>query len=180
MIDVLRDMVANAERPVQNAAAFGGGEGGAIQGKVTALIADAGGDGRQAEQTAQALPTEAEVLEQERRTAIALDAALERETKDPDWAPAMESGVEDWFLLEETTGASLKSVECGQSLCRVEVAFDSVQSREAFEPAIAGTPAWTDRGTAMIRLDGWEDLDVEVYFARSGMSLAELTDGGAR
>ncbi len=93
---------------------------------------------------APAAPTPAPSAEQAPATAVAYSVtgdAHERwqlETKDPRWAPRFESEVRTIFRDAQLDSARLVDIDCRATLCRIEVAFDSMA---AFQAVVRSTTA---------------------------------------
>jgi hypothetical protein len=62
-----------------------------------------------------------------------LDATLERDGTDGSWSPQARAQLEKLFESELPPGASLESVDCGSSFCRVRAAYETAEARETFE-----------------------------------------------
>lgn len=60
---------------------------------------------------------------------------FDNETRDAAWASQYESGIRQ--VVAGIKGATLQSVECKTTVCRIEVLHDTVQSTNAFQSAFS-------------------------------------------
>lgn len=114
----------------------------------------------------QEAPTMEELFAPERRVAEALDADLRSQGVDGRWSADTLAAIDDSLLLPEAEGIALTSAECRERSCKVGLSANSPAGRDAWLEVLAFTPPYNTRG--FIRMDGPEDLDFEVYFAREG------------
>ena len=97
-----------------------------------------------------------------------LDAQLESEQPDPNWAPGFERGVVAAFSSEVLKDSRVQEIECGATLCRMEVAHDTQQAHDTFD--ISFPEAAPDHEAAFFRRFGDEQtgFTTVAFLARTG------------
>lgn len=118
-------------------------------------------------------------IEQERVATRNRYAALARdvseETRDPSWANEAESTIRRQVeTLSGASAATLTSVDCRATLCRVDVSFSSADDAQRFRPPQVPE---VSGGTVQIFDRDSESPRVTMYLARGGRSLRPLVQG---
>lgn len=103
--------------------------------------------------------------EQDEANVKALDNAIKSESVDLEWARAMESRVTTFFQSGEQIGSAVRRIDCKSTLCRVDVSFDSNETRHRFGIHVGAMIP--PRSTAFVYIENEEDRDISVYFARA-------------
>lgn len=110
-------------------------------------------------------------MARERKYAQDLDHVVAEEPRDAGWAWAIESGLRSDLGRSDLGSASVAGCECRTSLCRVQLRFRTADEREQFMSGARLAGVMRNLGGMFVRLDSWEDLDIEMYVARDGQSL---------
>jgi hypothetical protein len=103
-----------------------------------------------------------------------LEEQLAREARDSTFTHEASARVDAFLARPELAGTSARKIECGTSMCRVEMHHDADQSREAFLAAMSDVLPPDSQGFA--HLEHERDLDVELYFSRAGYDLKLAQD----
>ena len=121
-------------------------------------------------------PAEAQALDQARfdAHAAALSDALIAEQVDHAWRAEIDQQVNNALAGPSFAGAELRGTECGTTLCRVELAYDSLDARQRAEEAIPLQRPFATQG--IIHAESPDSLEVSVYFARKGHGLPRLDE----
>jgi hypothetical protein len=121
-------------------------------------------------------PAEALALDQARfdAHAAALSEALMTEQVDHVWRAEIDQQVGNALAGPSFAGAELRETECGATLCRVDLAYDSLDARQRAEEAIPLHRPFATQG--IIHAESPDSLEVSVYFARKGHRLPRLDE----
>ncbi|HSK02263.1 MAG TPA: hypothetical protein VK932_13520 [Kofleriaceae bacterium] len=123
-----------------------GGAAARVQGELAELRAEVSRLGAApAPEPAEALSPEEEQARGDQRVAeqtALLAKAFAADVRDPGWSPQTESALREAFAAAAVPGARLEEVACGGTLCRVTVAFDSIERRDEGVGAVAGLVRW--------------------------------------
>ncbi|WP_437679082.1 hypothetical protein [Sorangium sp. So ce131] len=107
--------------------------------------------------------------EQDAEAAATLDAAVRSEGVDRDWSSAMESRIGKFFNTDKATGSSARRVDCRSTLCRVEIAHESIGAREHF---VERMPYMiSPRSMIFAYIEDEDDREIVVYITREGHPL---------
>ena len=121
-------------------------------------------------------PAEALALDQARfeAHAAALSDALMAEQVDHAWRAEIDQQVGNALAGPSFAGAELRVTECGTTLCRVDLAYDSLDARQRAEEAIPLQRPFATQG--LIHAESPDSLEVSVYFARKGHGLPRVDE----
>jgi hypothetical protein len=109
-------------------------------------------------------------LPTEEQRESSLLASLEQQGRDTDWGRTVEGELDDAFALESFEGASLRQVNCGTTLCRVQIDTTDEMALDRVLEAIPLTPPFATNGL-ITRSGPPEAPQLAVFFAREGHSL---------
>lgn len=109
-----------------------------------------------------------ETLAFEQRLVDAYDAHLAQEPRDSNWAWTMEKGLAESLRLPSMGQPRVLRLDCGSTMCGLRLAFRDVEARQGFDQAMRNAAPWTEIGGGFVRLQGLDDLEIEVYVARQG------------
>jgi hypothetical protein len=85
--------------------------------------------------------------------AALLTKALATAARDPTWSPQAERSVRDAFTAAALPGARLAEAACSATLCRVVVAFDSLDHRNEEFSHVIGLVRWPSQGFGAVSPD---------------------------
>jgi len=102
------------------------------------------------------------------------DEAFEDEAWDRSWSVQEENRMRDSLTGSGMGAPVVLAAECRTSMCRARLAFATTGAREAFWTKSAVTDPWADAGEGFMHCDGWDDVEVEVYYSRSGQPLPHV------
>lgn len=100
--------------------------------------------------------------------AHALDERLDTEPVDPEWKGTVSNKLTTYFAAEHAAGSSVKKAECRSTMCRVEVAHESMDAKDRFVDHVSSM--LPPRSQAFVHIEANDDLDIEVYVLREGQS----------
>ncbi len=110
--------------------------------------------------------TLATVIAEAKAEADRYDDRIQREPVDRNFSLEVTPRVNEFFQKPELTGSTMTRMDCASTLCRVGVRHDNVAARQAFLERVASMiPANSE---LFAHLDDQRDLEIEVYFSRSG------------
>ena len=94
------------------------------------------------------------------------------DTRDPSWSPDAERLVRDTFAAAPLPGARLAEVACGTALCRITVAFDSIEHRNESFASVVQLAPWPSRGFGDVSPD--DPLRYVFYASRDHGSFPDI------
>jgi len=94
------------------------------------------------------------------------------DARDPNWSPQAEFSVHGAFAAAALPGARLDEVACGAALCRITVAFDSIEHRDEGFGAVVELVRWPSRGFGDVSPD--DPLRYVFYTSRDRESFPSL------
>jgi hypothetical protein len=114
------------------------------------------------------------------RLAERFDGLLSKEAPDPGFQSELEAQVRSMTALPALKGARLEQLQCGATLCRAMVLFDSPEAQRRVQPVLQGAGRLTGGGDAFVRtLDDPLTPRAQVYFSRERpLPYAEALDPG--
>lgn len=135
----------------------------------TVAEGDAPGASSLAVDNPQPADTSAELSADERFefAAFTLDNHVLSEPLDPSWAKQAESSITD--ATRTLAGLSVERIACKSSLCKIEVGFTSLETREAGTRALAHAVPWET--VAFYHATPEDPTHMVMYVAREGMTL---------
>ncbi|WP_437633330.1 hypothetical protein [Sorangium sp. So ce854] len=117
----------------------------------------------------EAASREVSPAQQDAETAATLEAAVRSESVDPEWSNVMKVRISEFFKTDKATGSSARRIDCRSTLCRVEVAHESIDARKHF---VERMPYMIPpRSTVFGHVDSEEDREIVLYISREGHPL---------
>lgn len=120
-------------------------------------------------------PEEQRARDRQRAAAQAalLAKTFAAETRDPTWSPQTEGLVREAFEAAALPGARLDEAACSATLCRVTVAFDSIERRDEGFGAVIELVRWPSRVFGDVAPG--DPLRYVLYASRDPQSFPDVT-----